>query len=675
MIGYVLNNIVCALPDHVDAQAEQKLQLYSISNIEVVDAAGSVLTMTAENLYSLDISKCKDEAVVVLKNADDTQSFVVHNVEASTGYLERWLKLQQLGHLIPILKKLGWHKLKEAALKAKQLNDMQGTEQALKLTLDLLECDDNVELFRYWHRSSENIEDDAFDDLKATDLVDAGYKLTNKLKLVYHADKLNPWNDNIYPSVRKLLLSLADVVTALQGILPATLQISDYEILKLGIGVIAYGISSCRSFLIQSECDAVPAIVLPNVIQYSYEPYVYDIETKELLRIASYDEPNAYAQHMAVLEVSTSAPIYDFEMSIGGEDIDFAYIDNKAYFCLKPVPGKYDVEYRYSTEAGNRIIDKKTIVVTAACSRQLLYELAEPIEGDTEAIDVEAANIANLVVQWCKVSEYCDGRPYDLHMPKPYQQYYVPMNVKRLRICNADGIVYEGELSASTYLPDFTVAIERLTVLDITPIADNQIISMYVLMTTNYAAKYDYDVQYLLDDAWHTAEQLTKYLSSCIQPLWNAHTIAALLDSSDMNTGIVSVNNAYANNGHYMPLTLNKQFSDMLAMSGSCIINKGIDDALVSVATIADEATFAIENDKSLVCRAVRRQESFSLHSVLHAEPFVPYIIYRPNTWIVLYSGDMLLAEAYGLLVFAKTTSNKYRLHLFNDWYSKDIEL
>jgi hypothetical protein len=199
----------------------------------------------------------------------------------------------------------------------------------------------------------------------------------------------------------------------------------------------------------------------------------------------------------------------------------------------------------------------------------------------------------------------------------------------------------------------------------------------YRLMTTSFVGRYDYTVTYSYDDTWHTALSITKILGSTVEPHWTSLSLAALQKVLGTETALVSIGKTVANNGNFMPVTkTDKDFCTRLQSIENVVCNVDLDtEDLQSVATIADDTELTYQFLDKYSIRDVRRRPSFHIEPVMTFETSIPYIAYRHATWIELYSNDRLVSSAYGLLVFAKTTSNQYKLHLKNDYYEKWIEL
>lgn len=195
-------------------------------------------------------------------------------------------------------------------------------------------------------------------------------------------------------------------------------------------------------------------------------------------------------------------------------------------------------------------------------------------------------------------------------------------------------------------------------------------------MTCEPAGKYDYFVEYRYNNVWRAMGQLTKYLSCTVEPMWNVNDIGLALTLADaLQTVKLKVGDAYANHGAYMPAMIDDKFIQRLSMTDNIVCNVGPAGELISISTIANEANLTAEFARSASIRQVRRQASFALKPMQVCNESVPYVAYRPHTWIELIRNGHVTAKAYGLLVFAKYTSGKYALRLHNDWYDKTIEL
>lgn len=669
MLINLLDNIAHAIPATLDATRTSELVLYSDTPL-TADVPISP-DATREGVYIADFSGCKDEQQVKFANDTESAVIVVYNQIPDTSYLESWLTMQQMSYLIPVMKSIDWSKLKEATLKARQMSDLQGTEQALNMLLDLLDTDDNLVISRYWRKG----DDIAFDDLHAVDLADIGYHLTNELRVQYQEDRINPWQNTVESTVKSMLISLQDVVTCIRHALPATLVITDYELIKVGLGLIRYDKMSAENSMQESTTVLAVPVDISTTLQYSYECFIYDLTTKELIRIAPYSEVNSDAQYMTVLDITVDGTIHDFCLHIDGElYIQYTEISGTKHFCITPPLGEHTMTYSFLTDAGNRLSYTKKLTVLTATSRQSIYELAEPTLMDESAMNIEPGNIANFMMQWMKVSSYCDGRPAILRMPKPYQQYFIPVETGQLSIRINDGFEVKQytDISIASQIPGFTMSIESFKIL-----GEDTPKQYYRLMTTSFVGRYDYTVTYSYDDTWHTALSITKILGSTVEPHWTSLSLAALQKVLGTETALVSIGKTFANNGNFMPVTkTDKDFCTRLQSIEDVVCNIDLDtEDLQSVATIADDTELTYQFLDKYSIRDVRRRPSFHIEPVMTFETSIPYIAYRHATWIELYSNDRLVSSAYGLLVFAKTTSNRYKLHLKNDYYEKWIEL
>ena len=131
MLINLLDNIAHAIPVTLDATRTSELVLYSDTPL-TADVPISP-DATREGVYIADFSGCKDEQQVKIANDTESAVIVVYNQVPDTSYLESWLTMQQMSYLIPVMKSIDWSKLKEATLKARQMSDLQGTEQALNM--------------------------------------------------------------------------------------------------------------------------------------------------------------------------------------------------------------------------------------------------------------------------------------------------------------------------------------------------------------------------------------------------------------------------------------------------------------------------------------------------------------------------------------------------------------
>lgn len=679
MIAIIQNKRLFALPDTIDAQQTPSIYLYA----DVDFASNATVHAIDDKQYQIDLADLPDG--FALQIAD--KQIIIYNTKPATDYLESWLSMQQLAHLIPICKKLGWHKLKEAALKARQMSDMQGTEQALQLLLTLLEIDNNVELRRYWRRTIADIDDLALEPLHSVDLANAGYILTGALRLIYNADRLNPWSETIEQSVQSMLLSLADVAEAIQGVLPATLRLSDFELLKVGLGCISIQYATVQRQIQKSFTDIDVSIDMPDVLQYSSEPFVYDLLTKRLLRVAPYSEQHAYSIARVPIDITVHGVIYDFCLHIDDSDmpvIQYAQLTGRTTFCIEPPLGKHALTYRYTTASGNRFEHSKVVQVLAACNKLPIYELTTGASGCISATAINAANISAMLMQYKQIVEACTGRPYALGLAKAYQQFFVPFEVKEIIVVRAATTVAYA-VSIDMQIPDFTVSIEQLT-------SGDNVVKYYRLMTVNYAGMHDYTILYKTSngtskfdalfnvkfsrDILAYAPQLAKYLTDTVQPAWNALSIQQLVAEHNITNAILSINNVKAYHGQFMPVNkLDANFARRAYTASNVQVNMSDVNELASISTIANDADLTLTTDKDYSIRAVRRLASFSLCEALDCKDSVPYIAYKPNCWLHLYANETLITESYALLVFAKTLTAKYKLVIDNDWYSKTIEL
>ena len=675
MIGYINeHNEIVQLRQTIDADRTPIVKLYSQTALHIDNA--DVAMSQSGNVYECNLSKLSDGTVIVLNNATDTVSLTVYASTVDTSYLKHWLTMQQMPELIAIFEGIGWHKLKEAALKARQIMQMQGTEQALQMMLELVEADKNVQLYRYWRKHNELEDSKAFDDLVATDLADIGYALTGGLKLVYKEDTLNPWSDTISDNIKSMIVTLDQLVQCIRKVLPVTLRIEDYELIRAGIGMIQMFVSTSRHSLQSSKSVIDSAVSIDSVLQYSQECYVYDLKTFELTRLANASDIHANGDYRCVLGVHVDQPVYDFCIHIGDIVLTAPVIESSKYFCIQPPIGTYDAEYCYTSQTGNRFVKTKSIRVVKSCSRQNIYELADnTYELNNTSMQIEEGNVTNFIKQWMYVSETCNGRPINFAMPKPYQVFYAYDAVDAIRITDSDGRtkVYEGDRLACT---DERFTARLVNVRQQAASLNTAYDCAGEITTCKPAGKYDYIVEYRHDNKWQPMSQLTKYLSCTVEPMWNVNDIRELVHMAKAGqTAKIKVGNAYANHGKYMPVQIDDKFIQRLAMTDNVACNVGPNGELISISTIANEADLTVEFTKSASIRQVRRQASFALKPMQVCYESVPYVVYRPHTWIELIRNGHVTAKAYGLLVFAKYNSGKYALHLHNDWYDKTIEL
>lgn len=675
MIGYINeHNEVVQLRQTIDADRTPTIKLYSLTELHCDNQKVSIAQ--SGDTYECNLSALSDDTIITFSNETDSVGLTVHASGVDTAYLKHWLTMQQMPELIAIFEGIGWHKLKETALKARQIMLMQGTEQALQMMLELVEADKNVQLYRYWSKHNELEDSKAFDDLVATDLADIGYALTGGLKLVYKEDTLNPWSDTISDNIKSMIVTLDQLVQCIRKVLPVTLRIEDYELIRVGLGMIQMSFSTGRHSLQTSKSVIDAAISIDDVLQYSQECYVYDTQTFELIRLADASDIHATGDYRCVLGVHVDKPVYDFCIHIGDIVLTAPVIETSKYFCIQPPVGTYDVEYCYTSQTGNRFVKTKHIRVIKSCSRQNIYELADnTYELNNTAMQIEEGNITNFIRQWMYVSETCNGRPISFAMPKPYQVFYSYDAVEAIRITDADGVtkVYEGDRLACT---DKRFTARLVDVHRTSRQFGNGYNIVGELMTCEPAGKYDYVVEYNHAGTWWPMNQLTKYLSCTVEPMWNVNDIRTLMHMAGARQTVkLKVGDSYANHGAYMPVTIDDKFIKRLSMTDNVACNVGPNGELISISTIANEANLTAEFVKSASIRQVRRPASFALKPMQVCNESVPYVAYRPHTWIELIRNGHVTAKAYGLLVFAKYTSGKYTLHLHNDWYDKTIEL
>ena len=673
MLGIIIDNIVHPLPATIDAHKSPIVRLYSRNN-ELTADNDAVVTFITDNIFDVDLSACADASTLTVTNGEETNVITIYNEVVDVTHLVKWLQMQQLGFMVPIMTKVGWHKLKEAALKAKNLMDMQGTEGALKQVLDLLEADNNVKLWRYWFRETDDGEIIAYDNMTATDLAEIGYKLTGELKLTYQQDSLNPWSEQIYDNVMQIVFTLNDIATCIKGILPATLQIKDYELIRMGLGIIQMNMATRQNSMQSSLTEVGMGLVIPDILQYSYEAFVYDLDTKKLIRVAPYKEQNAHGEAMVVLEVQPLAPIYDVKVLI--DNVEYVTADElteKEFYCIKPPVGKHTLSYSYYTETGNLIQKSKQVTILAAETRNDIYEFASPFEAPLSADTVMFIGMQSLLVAWTQISRWCQGNFY---APKSYQVFYVPIeNVDALSICGALKTINYHDFNITTEFEDFTISSEIAMLA-----GDTEPTAYWTLTTKNYAGKYDFTVRYhnIATNQWEYADSLSKYFTMAMQPSWNVRTLSAMVAELNKTTAVVSCNEFYANNGHYMPInSFDADFAKRLQMMHAVYCHCSDDTGNVMlVRAFLNKAKLTMSFGTNSVSVAnVVRQPSFGVKVVQCPTVSTPYIAYRQDMFIDLYADDVLVLSGYTYLVFALLPNKKYRLHIHNDWYNKQIQL
>jgi hypothetical protein len=199
----VLDDSLHYLPETWNASDEPTL---TVASGNLVSAENATVTRIANTKYVIDVSKTEGDFVIVV--ADERYQITVYRDTEDFTKLEYWLEQHQLDYLIPVCKRLGWGKLKEAALKCRSISLMQGSEYALDTVLKLLDIRDNVNLERIWisngadvtyGRNGELIVSNgtkAYDNLHATGYARKNFHLSNFLKLQYVQDDLITWEQS-----------------------------------------------------------------------------------------------------------------------------------------------------------------------------------------------------------------------------------------------------------------------------------------------------------------------------------------------------------------------------------------------------------------------------------------------------------------------------------------------
>jgi hypothetical protein len=669
MLGIIIDDIVHPLPGTIDAHKQSVVRLYSKNNVLTADN-DAVVAFVTDNIFDVDLSACADKSTLTVSNGEESGSITIYNEVVDVEHLVKWLQMQQLGFMVPIMQKVGWHKLKEAALKAKELMDMQGTEGALQQLLTLLEADENVKLWRYWFRQTDDGEVIAYDNMTATDLADIGYRLTGELKLTYQQDSLNPWSEQIYDNVMHIVFTLNDIATCIKGILPATLQIKDYELIRMGLGMIHMQLTTKRNEFQTSLAEVGMGLSTPDILQYSFEPFVYDLDTKELIRLAPYYEQNAHGDAMCVMEITPAATIYDVKVSIDNTlyvTVD-ELTDTKRY-CIKPPVGKHTLSYSYYTETGNLVQKSKQIQVLAAETRSDIYEFASPTDASLYGNTVTFIGLQSLISSWMQVSRWCHG---NFFAPKSYQMYYIPFTASKVSVNDGTVTKVYDNFALDTVVEHMTNSIEQAIIGDaVSP-------QKYIVLTTiKPAGKFDFTVKYF-DTAWHEANQLSKYYTDAFKPCWSVNTIQGLANIVNTSTAIVKVNGDAANDGHFMPInSLDEDFAKRMQKLHTVVCDMDVDRNVLMVRAFLETAVLSMTfgKEKSTELLATSRHASFGLNIVKCPQVGMPYIAYKQDMLIDLYADDVLIMRGYTYLVFALAAGKNYRLHIHNDWFDKQIQL
>lgn len=611
----VRDDILTAIPQTWDASLESKFRIackYQLNRAggEFSDTSSRVkMNKVSETEYDIDVSAIENNEIIgfeVVKQVFDSDgapiiedgklkfeseliTMSIYKDIDDFRPLEFWLEQHQLEYLIPVCKKFGWEKLKEAALKGRALIHMQGTEYAIREIFKLLEIDDNAELVRIWVSQGGKVGYNekgglklisgqlATDELHSAAYARKGFRLTNFLRLHYKQDDLHTWENEILPTSGSLDVALEDILMILQESLPATLRISDVTLLKLGLCLLCFGISTYQTIHQYAQVVVEAKIKFSDVMQYEYMQFTRELssfrgdgiaepvqipETKLAEHLKYLRKSNAYGGILS--PEHTYDPFYAchyrfycpsrfYNLSItdnfGNQLCYFETCKGDVEILARPDINATSIHYRYRTDSGILIEGDHDIKVLK-CSgflpilqfnraRQMYQE--RPF---TEEHKIYEGCLPAILLQYRDQLQRCNvkspGFRWD-KVPAGYQLFYIPKSVQTVYV--NDGIETK-EYQNGAEIPGYSLDIKTLKVLRPDTYAIEQETDFYVYWSLRYQGLYDVSMYFVKNEEIVYVKQENRYLTEWINPLFTARIIEDKycktqwrINSQDINFG------------------------------------------------------------------------------------------------------------------------------------------
>jgi hypothetical protein len=664
---YIVNDLLTKLPLTLDASTVSSIVIAS----KVPVTSNLTVTQVAQHKYSIDISSLTSDTTVTISDGVTTHSMLVYADTASTKVFESWLEFNQLSELAEVVKKLGYDKLKEAALRANAIAKNLCSERSLNEILKLLEVDNNLTINRKWKKTESDHDYYAYDDLHSVSYANYGYTLTKELLLHYLQDNLNPWTNQLIANDKNLLVSLEDLYNVLSKAIPATMYFSSYAYVRLGLELVNMHIATCVNDMQWSSYESDDSIELSDNLQYEYKPFVYDLDSNVLIRTAEPGEPNSKSIYGTVLTVTSTNAISDLVIddSTGKRLCQVQNLVGTVQLLLQPDLSANELAYSYRTMSGYLITGTKAITVHSCSDSLPIYAFSDQSDLTIQSSELHEIGVVNIMQQYLVAMRYCSGRT-NFGLPKAYQVFYVPVSVDKLYV--NDGLeCKEYEVSETMQVQGFTLAKTELKVLN----SDLTFVTTlcYVLQSEKLLGKYDISMHYYGTELTY-AEQESRFLTVTVNPKIDAVTIQAV--DGDNKAEPSTINGISVNAGNPMNYDAPANVvADILNSFEGLAVNTGLDSGVSKLASISMNAEELVLTYGARQVSDIRRQPGMLVSKVNRCLPNIPYLLYRQGCKFDLYADSNLIQSNYDCIVFAMNRSKQYKLVITGTYFSKTMTL
>lgn len=708
MIQYITSDgVLGKLPASFDVDTCEAVIKFLIDGTVAVNCQYSITPTDIADRSILEIATNQfvDDFTVEIADAVESVSFEVVVAKPDISKVAWWLKLQQLDYIVPILAKLDYGKLKQAALIARKLSTMQGTEYALRTMLSLLDATDTVQLSRKW-KLGESV---AYDDIHSTELYKRDYKPTGEAMLQYYAGKLDTWSKVVRSKASQLVIGLDDLATCISNVLPATLRLTDWQRIQLALSIV-YAYTAALHTEKQHASTSIDAVItVDSSATFSKHSIVRTIADKVLLRHADADEPCCYTGLVAMLNVSSNV---DIVVDVSIDDIPFA-TDlqlGHAKLCILQSdnikPGKHTITFCWQSEACTNHSYSTTIELKPDSSAVCIAELSnvESLE-DIKPELVNAVGTIRLVKQYTDALHKTFARQ-STAMPKSYAQFYLQYSrlstAYKLAIVSPAGIkMHDLTLQSLVSMEDFSASFTTINGAQIVVLTSRQYMSIYTvdmfLVQATMTDRNDKYVRlrkqsvYLAGNVqpFATYELFRRYLYNKVHSMYRAVYISNLVVNGQKLGASYYANDLRTDNTTTsLLLAGHKQLATDLHNAGFVV---NMHEQLIGTISTTDDKLVMQFNPMSLIDNGAissyetvtavytRRHASFYLHPAKHLKTDIPYVVIAIGCVIKLYyiEGDngFMVHGDNDSLVFSMMHSGHYQLEVQSDYYYKLIDI
>lgn len=622
----------------------------------------------SEQFYYIYLSQFTEDFEIVITAQEGTYRTNVVIDTYDYERLEHWLNLQQLGYLIPVLKKYSWYKVKEAANIAAKLSKMQGTEYAVSELLRLLEVTGTVELKRVW----QLVDSKAQDAWHSIALSDKGYKLTNEVLLQYKTGRIDINHMRVINSAKKMQSSIHEIAECIQKALPATITVTEAQIVYVALSILHIATTSMTTAVIESNTYAADKVSITDEAYFGKQHVTYDIQSKQ---VTMFDNKQ-FSSMCALLKLEFSQ---ETEAVIYIDDLYFAHGTYNGTVNIvigandNVLPGEHIVKVQWFNATGNALEVTQTVTLHKDSGALDVYDFrAYASTDDLTSGEINAVGMYQLLTKHSHAiaKTYCRQ---DIVIPRYYLQVLVPTSAvgKELTIVNVD---HEYKMTVTVErmfnLPDFNCQIQ--TIEDEYGVNDTTYTrtdTYFVLTSKTYASFVDY--AFIIDGV--VCNVLRTAYAGTINPMLYIKTLQYLGSMSNFKL-----------DGRELAYTDAGNIASQLMFDEDIRLNFAYDqeldtEYLASISKDEQQMWFScFASGANIGNTYVERQTSFYLHKVNDIKVGQPYLAIGDGTEFKLtytdLRGEHTLLTSKDSIVFACSKSGKYTLYASNKYYDRQIQ-